>query len=141
MVEKLERLMVYIEDAKGFLKEADEVFSKGVKENNPILIRDAADKAWNAVVQATNALILHFLAKVPSSHFERRRLLSVLEDKVSEAEKLGFRDRYGARERNLHELVFYEGIIDLDEVRRELEKAKTYVEDAESVTKQTHVSI
>ena len=42
---------------------------------------------------------------------------------------MGLRDRYSARERNLHELVFYEGVIDVNDVEFELEKAKKYVED------------
>ena len=48
-------------------------------------------------------------------------------------ENLDFRDRYAARERNLHELVFYEGIIDMDEIKKELGKVKKYVSDAVSL--------
>jgi hypothetical protein len=40
--------------------------------------------------------------KLPSSHWERRRML---------------RDRYRARERHLHEAVFYEGYIDIEDTR------------------------
>jgi hypothetical protein len=39
------------------------------------------------------------------------------------------RDRYGAREKNLHEDVFYEGNIDVEDVRYELEKVKAYLND------------
>ncbi len=35
-----------------------------------------------------------------------------------------FRDRYEAREHNLHEVVFYEGNIDVDNIKYELEKLK-----------------
>ena len=128
-----ERIRVYLGDAREFLREAEEEFRRGVESGDLIKVRDAAEKAWNAVVQATNALLLHALGKVPSSHFERRKMLSMLEDKLEVAEKLGFRDRYSARERNLHELTFQEGIVDLDEVRRELKKAEKYINDVSSL--------
>lgn len=123
------RIKVYIDDSMKFVEEALKEFKVGVENNDAIRIRDAAEKAWNAVVQATNALILYYLGKTPSSHWERRRLLRELERVKPEVESLGLRDRYSARERNLHELVFYEGVIDVNDVEFELEKAKRYIED------------
>ena len=128
-----ERIRIYVEDAERFLDEASKEFARGVRENNAYVIRDAAEKAWNAVVQATNALILSYLGKVPSSHWERRRLLRELEKMYPEIEKLGLRDRYSARERNLHELVFYEGIIDVEDIKIEIEKAKRFIEDVKKL--------
>ena len=129
-----ERIRIYLEDAKRFLEEAVEEFEKGVRSSDAIRIRDAAEKAWNAVVQSTNALLLKLVGKVPSSHWERRRLLREIEKDPKLAE-LGFRDRYAARERHLHEIVFYEGIVDVEDVKFELEKARRYVEDVEKVLK------
>jgi len=123
------KVKVYMDDSMRFVEEALKEFKVGVENNDAIRIRDAAEKAWNAAVQATNALILYYLGKTPSSHWERRRLLRELERVKPEVESLGLRDRYSARERNLHELVFYEGVIDVNDVEFELEKAKTYVED------------
>ena len=137
MVSINERIKVYLEDAKKFLKESIEEFEKGVKEGDNIKIRDSAEKAWNAVIQASNALILKFMNKVPSSHWERRRLLRELERTNPQIEKLGFRDRYSARERNLHELVFYEGIIDIEDIKVELEKVKKYINDVERLLKKS----
>ncbi len=127
------RIRVYISDARKFIEEAIEEFQKGIREGNVMAIRDAAEKAWNAVVQASNALVLKFMGKVPSSHWERRRLLRELERRNAKIAEYGFRDRYCARERNLHELVFYEGIIDIEDVEDELEKAKKYVDDVVKV--------
>ena len=127
------RVKVYIEDAERFLEEAYREFEEGIRENNTIKIRDSAEKAWNAVVQATNALILVLTGKTPSSHWERRRLLRELEKKYDFIEEYGFRDRYSARERNLHELVFYENIIDLDDIRVEFSKTKKYINDVKEV--------
>ena len=123
------KVKVYMDDSIRFVEEALKEFKVGVENNDAIRIRDAAEKAWNAVVQATNALILYYLGKTPSSHWERRRLLRELERVKPEVESLGLRDRYSARERNLHELVFYEGVIDVNDVEFELEKTRRYVED------------
>ncbi|RLE88270.1 MAG: hypothetical protein DRJ49_05265 [Thermoprotei archaeon] len=128
-----ERIRIYLEDAREFIEEAFEEFEKGVHENNTARIRDSAEKAWNAVIQASNALILKYTDRVPSSHWERRRLLRELEKVHPEIEKMGFRDRYSARERNLHELVFYEGIIDIEDIRVELEKARKFIKDVEKL--------
>jgi len=123
------KVKVYMDDSIRFVEEALKEFKVGVENNDAIRIRDAAGKAWNAVVQATNALILYYLGKTPSSHWERRRLLRELERVKPEVESLSLRDRYSARERNLHELVFYEGVVDVNDVEFELEKAKRYIED------------
>ncbi|MBS7638290.1 hypothetical protein KEJ49_05330 [Candidatus Bathyarchaeota archaeon] len=103
--------------------------------NEAIRIRDAAEKLWNATINATNALILSHLGIVPASHWERRKLLDKLEDLNPEVEKLGLRDRYGARERYLHEMTFYEGIIDVEMLERELKKVKEYINDVDRIVK------
>jgi len=125
----LDRVQVYFEDARRFFEESIKEFEEGVRENDSYKIRDSAEKAWNAVVQATNALILKLSGKLPSSHWERRRMLRELETRVPEIGKLMLRDRYGARERHLHEMVFYEGNIDVEDIRYELEKVRAYLDD------------
>jgi HEPN domain-containing protein len=124
-----DRVLAYFEDALKFYEESLREFEEGVKESNPYKIRDAAEKAWNAVVQATNALLLKLMGKLPSGHWERRRMLRELERMLPEVGRLMLRDRYGARERHLHEMVFYEGVIDVEDVRYELEKVETYLSD------------
>jgi len=128
-VSVVDRVQVYFEDARRFFEESIKEFEEGVRENNPYKIRDSAEKAWNAVVQATNALILKLSGKLPSSHWERRRMLRELETRIPEIGKLMLRDRYGARERHLHEMVFYEGNIDVEDIRYELEKVRAYLDD------------
>jgi hypothetical protein len=124
-----DRVLAYFEDALKFYEESLREFEEGVKESNPYKIRDAAEKAWNAVVQATNALLLKLMGKLPSSHWERRKMLRELEKKLPEVGRLMLRDRYGARERHLHEMVFYEGVIDVEDVKYELEKVEAYLSD------------
>ncbi|MCR6692635.1 MAG: PaREP1 family protein, partial [archaeon YNP-LCB-003-016] len=120
-----------------FYEESVREFEEGVKENNSYKIRDSAEKAWNAVIQATNALILKFSGKLPSSHWERRKMLRELEIRLPEMGKLMLRDRYGARERHLHETVFYEGNIDIEDIKYELEKVRAYLNDIGNVLKVT----
>jgi len=133
----IDRVVVYFEDACRFHEEAIKEFEEGVKENNPYKIRDSAEKAWNATIQATNALILKLTGKLPSSHWERRRMLRELETKISEVGRLMLRDRYGAREKHLHEAVFYEDNIDIEDVRYELEKVKAYLNDVGNILRIT----
>jgi hypothetical protein len=61
------KVKVYMDDSMRFVEEALKGFKVGVESNDAIRIRDAAKKAWNAAVHATNALV-YYLDKTPSSH-------------------------------------------------------------------------
>jgi len=133
----IDRVAIYFEDACRFHEESLKEFEEGAKENNPYKIRDSAEKAWNATIQATNALILKLAGKLPSSHWERRKMLRELETKLPEIGESMFRDRYGARERHLHEMVFYEGSIDVEDIKYELEKVRAYLNDIDKILRST----
>jgi len=45
-------------EAERFLDAALREFDRGVRENRDEVIRDAAEKAWNSIVEATTALLL-----------------------------------------------------------------------------------
>jgi len=117
-----------IKSSDEFLRAAFEEFERGLKEGSTLRLRDAAEKAWNAVVQAVNALVLKHEGYVPRTHYERRSALKELERKNPRFRELGFYDRYAARSRLLHGEVFYEGVLDPELLRHEPEKAKEYVE-------------
>lgn len=135
VISKTERIRAFLKDARDFLDKGLKEFEEALKVNDNIMIRDAAEKLWNAVISAANALILSYLDSVPASHWERRKLLEKLEDLSPDIEKLGLRDKYGARERYLHEMTFYDGIIDIEMLRREIGKVKEYIEDVEKLLK------
>jgi len=120
--------------SKDFYKRAREEFERAISKNDVIGIRDSAEKAWNAVVQATNALILALTNKLPASHFERRRILRGLEKKYADIEKLGILDRYMARFKVLHGETFYEGIIDVEQLKVDFEKVEKYIKDIEDLS-------
>ncbi len=106
---------------------------EGLREDDEIKVRDGAEKLWNAIINATNALALSKLNIIPASHWERRKALERLEDTDPSIEALGLRDKYGARERYLHEMTFYDGIVDAEMLKREVVKVKRYIEDVEKL--------
>ncbi|KPV64377.1 MAG: hypothetical protein AOA66_0188 [Candidatus Bathyarchaeota archaeon BA2] len=121
---KVEELLVESED---FLKAAKKEFEVALAKNDVVRIRDSAEKAWNSVVQATNALLLALTGRVPLSHHERRVMLRETEKSKPEVRDLGIRDRYMARFKVLHGETFYEGVIDIEELRLEMEKVDEYI--------------
>jgi len=132
-----DRVSHYVSEAKKFLKAALIEFERGEKEKSDVMIRDAAEKAWNAILQATNALLIGrgFPEEKVKSHRDRRLALSSLELKDPQIMARGFRDRFGAREHYLHEMCFYEGEYLSEGVRDDISKAKSYIEDVEEVLK------
>jgi len=118
-----------IDEAETFLKVAREEFEAAVAKNDVVRIRDSAEKAWNAVVQSTNGLLLALTGKLPLSHYERRVMLRDAEKSNLKVRELGVRDRYMARFRVLHGETFYEGVVDIEELRLELDKVEEYIND------------
>jgi hypothetical protein len=70
----------YLTDAKMFYQEATKEFERGKADGNEFIVRDAAEKAWNAMVQATNHLRQRSDMPIPDTHREMRRLLAELEN-------------------------------------------------------------
>jgi len=118
-----------IDEAETFLKVAREEFEAAVAKNDVVRIRDSAEKAWNAVVQSTNGLLLALTGRLPLSHYERRVMLRDAEKSNLKVRELGVRDRYMARFRVLHGETFYEGVVDIEELRLELDKVEEYIND------------
>jgi hypothetical protein len=125
----------YIENAKRFYEEARKEFERGKRENDMIRIRDASEKAWNAMVQATNGLFENKGSPIPATHRERRRGLDELTMADGTLKVLGLRDRFAARSESLHEKCFYEGYCPIALLEEDFEKVKGYIEDIERITK------
>ena len=124
-------MKVKLNEAWSFLKAAEEEFTKA--KGDPLRIRDAAEKAWSAVVQATDALIYALTGVRMMSHYERRVALRDIEKRRMDVKRLGLRDRYMARYKILHGETFYEGVVDVEEVKVELEKVEEYIKDVEKL--------
>jgi len=106
-------------------------FEKGVKEEKDEVIRDAAEKAWNATIQATTALLLAkgFSEEEIKTYRQKRLTLEELSIKDEEIRRLGLGDRFMVREYSLHVRCFYDGEYTVDAIREELEKSKQYLDD------------
>jgi len=106
--------------AKEVLGYAREEFEKAVRLNDILLYRNAADKAFLALIIAVNAYISAVEGVEPSSHSERRRILR----------KIGREDLralYSDLMKTLHEEVFYEGIYQPDEVEYAIRKVEEII--------------
>jgi hypothetical protein len=93
--------------ARIFLAKAREELEQALVQNNAVLVRDAAEKAWNAVVQATDHFMrTHGRTALPGrdAHRDRRDFL-VGVGRRDLAEKYTF---FAER---LHGDVFYGGAI------------------------------
>ena len=106
--------------AKEVLEYAREEFKKAVRLNDILLYRNAADKAFLALIIAVNAYISAVEGVEPSSHSERRRILR----------KIGREDLralYSDLMKTLHEEAFYEGIYQPDEVEYAIRKVEEII--------------
>jgi len=106
--------------AREILNYAKEEFEKAIKLNDVFLYRNAADKAFLALVIAINAYINAVEGVEPSSHSKRRRILR----------KIGREDLralYSDLMSTLHEEAFYEGVYQPDEVEYAIRKVEEVI--------------
>jgi secreted Zn-dependent insulinase-like peptidase len=114
--------------AKEVLRYAKEEFEKAVKLNDIFLYRNAADKAFLALVIAVNAYIRVVEGVEPSSHGERRRILR----KIG---KEDLRAVYSDLMKTLHEEAFYEGVYQPEEVEYAMRKIEEVIAKLEEEVK------
>jgi hypothetical protein len=101
--------------AREVLNYAAEEFEKAIKLKDILLYRNAADKAFLALVIAISRYIEVKSGVATRSHSERRRALR-------EMGREDLRAIYSDLMETLHEEAFYEGKFDPDEVRYSIEK-------------------
>ncbi|KPV62772.1 MAG: Archaeal PaREP1/PaREP8 family protein [Candidatus Bathyarchaeota archaeon BA1] len=121
-----ERLLQRVEE---IYRGAVEELERASKEGKPMLLRDSCEKGWLAVVEATNILLLKKGLGPAESHRDRREKLWKLEAEDATLRALGIHDRVNARAFNLHMQGFYEGALDEESIKRELEKVRKYIDD------------
>ena len=117
------------ETAREILGYAREEFAKAVKLNDQLLYRNAADKAFLALIVAINEYLWFKTGVVPANHSERRRLLR----------KIGREDLralYSDLMRTLHEEAFYMGVWEPDEVEYAMSKIEEVLEKLEREVKE-----
>ncbi len=114
-------------DASKALAYSKDEYEKYLKTRDAFLLRDVSEKAWLAVVLATDVLLISYGFKRPESYRERRSILRELASKVSKVKELGLIDRLGARGYYLHILGFHEGALDEEDVKEELKNVEEYL--------------
>ncbi len=116
------------ETAKEILKYAREELEKALRLGDHLLYRNAADKAFLALIVAINEYIRAVEGVVPVSHSERRRILR----------KIGREDLraiYSDLMKTLHEEAFYEGVYQPDEVDYAIRKIEKLIDELEEEVK------
>jgi uncharacterized protein (UPF0332 family) len=80
----------FLDEARKFLAAAIIEFERGVKEGKDETIRDAVEKAWNATVQATTALLLAkgFNENDVKTYKQKRLTLEELNTKDNQIKRL-----------------------------------------------------
>ncbi|MEZ0320045.1 MAG: PaREP1 family protein [Pyrobaculum sp.] len=116
-------------DVEALLQGAREVFEYAVEEleralaaRDVFLYRNAADKAFLALVLLTNAFIAAKTGVVPRSHAERRKMLR-------EMGREDLRALYSDLMKTLHEEAFYEGVYQPEEVKYAFKKVEALFEE------------
>ncbi len=114
-----------LRDSEDLVRAAEVELSKA-RQGDVVSARDCAEKMWNAIVQAVDALIVTLLGRRPRSHRERRECLWEIERGWRELE--GIYDKYNARFYRLHGEMFYEGAVSLRDLEIEVQKAKSMID-------------
>ncbi len=113
------------ETAREILGYAIEEFERAVKTRDVLLYRNAAIKAFLALIIVINEYIRVIRGYTPRSHSERRRILR-------EIGREDLRALYSDLMKTLHEEAFYEGIYQPDEVRYAIDKIKNIIDKLEN---------
>jgi len=110
---------------------ATEELERGRKMRQNFLLRNSADKAFLAVVQAVNDAVKAKLGKVPLNHSERRRFLR-------DWGREDLRAEYSDLMKDLHEDCFYTGIIDEEVIDAAFKKAGEFIAKIAKLEAQEH---
>ncbi len=116
------------ETAREILDYAFEEFERAEKLKDFLLYRNAADKAFLALIVAINEYIRIVKGVTPRSHSERRRILR-------EMGREDLRAIYSDLMKTLHEEAFREGVYQPDEVRYAFEKVRKIIDELEEDVK------
>jgi hypothetical protein len=95
--------------------------------------REAAEKSWIALSQATDILVENLLHKVPKGSYERRLALREIEAKWPEVASKHFYDRYGAISNYVRNNQNYYSSMDLEMLRYEVGRLNAYITDVKGV--------
>ena len=121
----------YLLAARKFHQQALAEFASANSDDTKM--RQAAEKGWGVVVQATNHLLEKRKIKVPRGTQKRLERLIELEDRDSRVRKSAVADRYRVFLHTLHSECFYDGVYSVKIVQRELRRLGEFIRQVESL--------
>jgi hypothetical protein len=126
----------YLDDANTLYREALNELARFRQSQDQTVLRDAAEKGWGAVTQASNELLAFYdRAVVPSGTGARRGQLTNLERQQRPLRRLYLAERFSAFENELHKECFYDGTCPLPITEATVrERVKEFLDDIARVT-------
>ena len=121
----------YLTEADCFFAIAQREYEAGKKENNDKSIRQGAEKAWNASVQATKAIALKMTGKIPRSYNAQWQFLNDLIKKNTTNGYLLMAFKEFAK--GLHGECFYHGEYELNEMNNDFEQVKHFIDEIKKI--------
>jgi HEPN domain-containing protein len=122
----VDSMIALAEEVLGY---AEEEFRKALEAKDILLYRNAADKAFLALVIAVNGFIVLRTSAIPRSHSDRRKFLR-------ELGREDLRATYSDLMRTLHDEAFYEGVYDPEEVKYAIKKVRNVIEEIKKAINQ-----
>lgn len=109
-------------------EDAEHLFEAALKQMKGD-IRDAAEKAWGATVNATKGLVATRIGTVPETSTRTRNQFDKLVVKDDKLKSLG--EKYLARQQLLHGDCFYDGMCEPRElVERAINETREFIDQA-----------
>jgi hypothetical protein len=122
----IDSMIALAEEVLGY---AEEEFRRALETKDILLYRNAADKAFLALVIAVNGFIVLRTSTIPRSHIDRRKFLR-------ELGREDLRATYSDLMRTLHDEAFYEGVYDPEEVKYAIKKVRDVIEEIKKAISQ-----
>jgi len=132
-------MSILLEEVELFYKASLDELAKARNETDTqkqsILVRDAAEKAWNASVKAVEALLTAYGydPEEIKTYKMKRDKLEELEFKNPQVRDMNLSDRLAAREQKLHIRCFYDGDCTAEWLEEELKKVKKLIDDVRNL--------
>jgi HEPN domain-containing protein len=122
----VDSMIALAEEVLGY---AEEEFRRALETKDILLYRNAADKAFLALVIAVNGFIVLRTSAIPRSHSDRRKFLR-------ELGREDLRATYSDLMRTLHDEAFYEGVYDPEEVKYAIKRVRDVIEEIKKAISQ-----
>ena len=126
----------YMDEAWGFYHHAQRELREWRLTDDPILLRDAAEKTWGAITMASNALLESRVGKLPEGTNARLNGIIRLERGDRHLRALGLSSAFKRAKEILHQDCFYEGDCPIELITGWIDQdARAYLEAVDSAAR------